>query len=108
MPADVTCAGMLGQMREELEEAGLGKEQVDVLHDLYNRAKQEEMMKNEAPAPALAEEDAAAEAVTSTQVCYNSLIKPVLSCHKQTHRFVSILSSCAIYYKVPLESSLVN
>lgn len=85
MRADVTCASMWGQMREELEEAGLGKEQVDVLQDLYQRAKQEEMLKNEAPAPALAEEDAAAEAVASTQVRHNVVIKPPLPCHR-AHR----------------------
>ena len=90
MRADVTCASMWGQMRVELEVAGLGKEQVDVLQDLYQRAKQEEMLKNEAPAPALADEDAAAEAVASTQVCHNVLIKPALPCHRAT-QIVSFL-----------------
>ncbi len=65
---------MWGQLREEMEEAGLGKEQVDVLHELYLKARAEEQKKEEPPAPALAEEDGAAEHqqqnIASSQVIY--------------------------------------
>lgn len=66
----MTYAGMCGQMREELEDAGLGPERAELLWIAYERARQDEQLKQEAPAPALAEADGAAEAPAGTQVSY--------------------------------------
>ncbi|BDA46571.1 probable regulator of telomere elongation helicase 1 homolog at N-terminal half [Coccomyxa sp. Obi] len=55
------------QMREELEDAGLGHERVELLWEFYEKARLDEQMKQEPPAPALAEADGAAEAPAGTQ-----------------------------------------
>ncbi len=56
------------QMQEELEDAGLGQERVELLWTFYEKARQDAQEKQEAHAPPLAEADAAAEAPAGTQV----------------------------------------
>lgn len=62
-------------MREELEDAGLGQERVELLWELYEKARAEEQGKQEAPAAALAEPDIPTNpAAGGTQVCSDIML----------------------------------